>query len=540
MKANKIFLFLIVFIILVFQLTDAQWTEKYTSSVNSVNTFLISDANLFIGTDHGVFLSTNNGARWTQVNSGLGADTSVTALAVSDTNLFAGTLGGVYRSTDNGTNWIQVNTGLTSTFVNTLVASGSNLLVGTSPVWNDSTLVGGGIFLSTNNGTNWTAINTGLTNTGSIYSLAVSGKNIFAGTSQSGVFLSTNNGKSWTPVNTGLTKTYIKALAIIGTNIFAGVSQGGVFLSTNNGSNWIAVNTGFPANTSARVFAVCGTNLFAGSSLNGLFLSTNNGSNWTAVNSGLPYYDDNISVVALAISGKDLFVAGILDYPNTLISRLNGVWQRPLSQMIPSVVLNQPVVAFGSVPTPFSKFDTLKITNSSTSNSLIIDSIYTGTKWFVVKSLCDTVGVADTLIIPILFTPDNLKAYSDTLYIISNASISPTKVLLSGNGTMTDVSQNNSNIPKSYGISQNYPNPFNPSTTIQYGLPSRSSVRLVIYNVLGQVVKELINTEQQAGVQSVVWNANASSGLYFYRINATSKEDPSKRFVETKKMLLLK
>jgi hypothetical protein len=53
-------------------------------------------------------------------------------------------------------------------------------------------------------------------------------------------------------------------------------------------------------------------------------------------------------------------------------------------------------------------------------------------------------------------------------------------------------------------------------------------------------VKELVNTDQQVGIQSVVWNANASSGLYFYRLEAASKDDPSKRFVEMKKMLLLK
>jgi hypothetical protein len=96
------------------------------------------------------------------------------------------------------------------------------------------------------------------------------------------------------------------------------------------------------------------------------------------------------------------------------------------------------------------------------------------------------------------------------------------------------------NIPTVFSLGQNYPNPFNPSTTLRYGLPARSSVRLVIYNVLGQVVKELVNTEQQAGIQSIVWNANVSTGLYFYRLEATSKDDPSKRFVETKKMLLLR
>jgi hypothetical protein len=96
------------------------------------------------------------------------------------------------------------------------------------------------------------------------------------------------------------------------------------------------------------------------------------------------------------------------------------------------------------------------------------------------------------------------------------------------------------NIPSIFSLGQNYPNPFNPSTIIQYGLPTQSTVKLVIYNVLGQVVKELVNTEQQAGFQSVVWNANVSSGMYFYQLEATSKDDPSKHYIETKKMLMLK
>jgi hypothetical protein len=107
-------------------------------------------------------------------------------------------------------------------------------------------------------------------------------------------------------------------------------------------------------------------------------------------------------------------------------------------------------------------------------------------------------------------------------------------------GTVTGVEEHKSKTQTKLSLSQNYPNPFNPSTTIQYGLPSRSAVRIVIYDVLGRTVSDLVNTEQQAGIQSAVWNANASSGLYFYRLEATSKDDPSKRFVETKKMLLLK
>lgn len=95
-------------------------------------------------------------------------------------------------------------------------------------------------------------------------------------------------------------------------------------------------------------------------------------------------------------------------------------------------------------------------------------------------------------------------------------------------------------IPRETQLLANFPNPFNPSTIIRYGLPTRSRVRLIVYNILGQIVADLVNTEQVAGWNQVTWNANVSSGLYFYRLEAVSVSDPSKRFVDVKKMLLLK
>ena len=63
---------------------------------------------------------------------------------------------------------------------------------------------------------------------GYVYSFAVSGTNLFAGTG-GGVFLSTNNGTSWTAVNTGLTNSYVLSLAVSGTNLFAGTWGNGVW-----------------------------------------------------------------------------------------------------------------------------------------------------------------------------------------------------------------------------------------------------------------------------------------------------------------------
>ncbi|MFO7446619.1 MAG: choice-of-anchor D domain-containing protein, partial [Ignavibacteriaceae bacterium] len=65
---------------------------------------------------------------------------------------------------------------------------------------------------------------------------------------------------------------------------------------------------------------------------------------------------------------------------------------------------------------------------------------------------------------------------------------------------------NTGTIPQDFTLKQNYPNPFNPSTTIEYGLPVNSRVKLNIYNLLGENVAELINSEQSAGNYTITWN----------------------------------
>jgi parallel beta-helix repeat protein len=99
----------------------------------------------------------------------------------------------------------------------------------------------------------------------------------------------------------------------------------------------------------------------------------------------------------------------------------------------------------------------------------------------------------------------------------------------------TDLDNNYSDgIPKSYSLYQNYPNPFNPVTTIRYELPKESDVKLVIYNLLGEKVDELVNSFQKAGRYEVKWNAYSfASAVYFYTIKAGD-------FYSSKKIILLK
>ena len=107
---------------------------------------------------------------------------------------------------------------------------------------------------------------------------------------------------------------------------------------------------------------------------------------------------------------------------------------------------------------------------------------------------------------------------------------------------MTDFSlssHKNSFETKIFNLIQNYLNPFNPITNIGYYLHKDSFVTVTIYDMLGNVVNNLVNTKQSSGYKSVQWNATdnlglpVSAGVYLYSIE-------TKDFRQTKKMILLK
>jgi hypothetical protein len=98
--------------------------------------------------------------------------------------------------------------------------------------------------------------------------------------------------------------------------------------------------------------------------------------------------------------------------------------------------------------------------------------------------------------------------------------------------SIENENQSGSNI--SYQLCQNFPNPFNPTTAIQYYLPERNTIKLVIYNTIGQEVAVIVDGVKEAGTYNIDFNASElPSGIYFYRLQAGS-------FIQTKKMVLLK
>lgn len=118
-------------------------------------------------------------------------------------------------------------------------------------------------------------------------------------------------------------------------------------------------------------------------------------------------------------------------------------------------------------------------------------------------------------------------------------------VLADENAVQIPVDDGRTLVPQAFELSQNYPNPFNPTTTIKFTLPARGDggatlpATLKIYNVLGEMVRTLVDEPMSPGVHQRLWDGKdgqgneVASGVYFYRLKAGE-------YSETKKMVLLK
>jgi len=97
----------------------------------------------------------------------------------------------------------------------------------------------------------------------------------------------------------------------------------------------------------------------------------------------------------------------------------------------------------------------------------------------------------------------------------------------------------NYHIPRKFYLEQNYPNPFNPITKLKYVLPKDSFVDIKVYDILGNIIKNLVHNLKKSGSHSIIWDGtnnqgkSVSAGIYLYRIHTGN-------FTQTKKMILLK
>ena len=387
---------------------------------------------------------------------------------------------------------------------------------------------GGTVIRTVNGGGTWTSVGGGAIGTNDIYNIdALDANTAFVTTSPSGTFIfrTTNGGATWQQVYTDASNgAFIDAISMLNPSV--GIAQGDptggrwtILYTSNGGTTWVrdTVNAplqqGTESGTQNGLARIGNTHAWFTASQGGrIYRTTNGGASWssssvpTATGTNNVWFNDTQYGVATSIGSNLVFR-----------STDGGATWTSITPAGSGFLL----ACAGSGTSDFWYARGTSIYRS-TNRGATFTSSHTGTGTYVALSF-STLGT-------------NTAGWG----------VTSTGGVARFFGTITDVEeQPMQELPETFSLFQNYPNPFNPTTTIRYALPRDARVTVSVYNILGQLVNELVNDVQSAGYYTVNWNGRnqsglqAATGVYLYRIEARPT-DGSAPFVSTKKMVLMK
>ena len=395
-------------------------------------------------------------------------------------------------------------------------------VVDTSVAWaaGDS----GRTFRTVNGGTSWPARGT-ITNSSSSISAVNSSLAIAASnaTNNARIMRTNNGGLSWVAVYQDTsTGAYIDAVKLFDVNngFAVGDPIGGqwkLLRTTDGGATWLSAGTLAQAGSEfgwGNSLSWVGQYGWFGTNNSRVYRTTNGGTNWfSAATSFTNSYAVSFASNLLGIAGGN----------GTARSSDGGAtWANTPAQ--------PPAAIFGMVSVPLTPSRWYSVAGGG-----VYKSTNHGSTWPSDFSQASTYEAIDMKVTSV--GGNNwLVGYA----VGDNGVITKYVELL----LPTDVQPNNSLSPGVFALAQNYPNPFNPSTRIAYVLPEQANVKLKVFDVLGQEVKTLVNTVQNAGAFEQIWDGRnnagiqVASGMYYYHLEAASLNGMS--HVSDKKMLLLK
>ena len=182
----------------------------------------------------------------------------------------------------------------------------------------------------------------------------------------------------------------------------------------------------------------------------------------------------------------------------------------------------------------------LKVRNTGTSTLNAFLSL-AGSSEFSLAQTSFNLAAGDSLSLVVYYLPVDVIADTAALTFSTNDPYHPSvSITLTGIVVTTHVPSGGVP-PSDFSLLPNYPNPFNPSTMLTFTVPERSAVSLRVIDLLGREVATLVREEVTTGMYRIQWNADRfPSGMYLVRFEAVSSVEPSKRYAETRKVMLVK
>ncbi len=506
------------------------------------------DTLYFAPEDGHVYRSTDFGSNWTDLGpKGFTSPCDIAVVRDSANIVYVGDSGPsrISRSTDGGQTWSLIYNG-SSSEIPTIAVSSLYNHVGYATSWGS-----GGVQKTVNYGAGWTQA----TSTGSAWGvdIAKDDPNVV----MFGVY---GGGQSYLSTNAGSTFT---SAALSGSNYGILAYDRATFIAEQSGGMYkLAITYIVPTNNQQTVGLIApngGESWNYGSVRNITWVA----SNFTDVR--IEYRTSPTSAwqtIAASVPAAAGFYAWTIPNDPTTQARVrisdasdgtpSDTSDGPFSITVPSIALTPTSLAFGDVRVNQTRRDTVRISNSGTA-PLVVSSATTQTSYFAAGRTSFTIppGTSDTL--GVTFMPTAVQNYADTLRLATNTPSGVVSIPLSGTGIPPTSVGQPFTLPTSYVLEQNFPNPFNPSTTIRYGLPQESVVRLSVFNALGQEVVQLVNGVQEAGWHVVEFSSSrigkeVASGVYYYRLSAAltdrgdlvQKNGHARDFVKTMKLVLIK
>jgi hypothetical protein len=506
MKRLVVLVFSLIFIQPVF----AQW--QMLNSPNSPITDLeITNTNkILAASSNGLYFSTDDGSTWDSLFN----STPISKIEKDKLgNLYFMTIDYLYYSSDDGVTWTN-RTPFQLSLDNFEINDNNNILIASNYFYKT-------ILKSYNFGVTWDTIAVfnslwgidwfmGLNSIGEDTIFFSSYGRSFGGPISEFKYLwrTTNNGMSWYLINNGI---YFANLYHLNDTIYlAAVNAGGytnlngVFMSYNLGDSLIRSIDGLN-NKNIKNMVFTASNIFICQTGDGIYRTKKIDLYWQKLDTtGLNassiysiYYSDEGILYACTNNGIAMFVG---ELPVELTSFIASVNQN-------KVQLN---------------WETATELNN---NGFEVQRKLENSDWITISFVQ---GKGTTT------EPTSYSYFDDVSEFISNKIYYRLKQIdYNGNYEFSDEVEVIT-LPLDYSLSQNYPNPFNPVTKIKYEVPENTNVTLEVFDVLGRLIKTLVNENKSAGRYEVEFNASElSSGLYFYKISAGG-------FEQTRKMLLLK